>query len=106
MAEKRKSSFKEVLYRLGTDEKSILCCGVLLFQNTDNLHRQGVKGMDIKDVIEKLEDIKNIGQLLEVSLEANEDDPSIIRSVSIINNKLESVIKEVTAEQNKQSGGN
>jgi len=62
--------------------------------------------MDIKDIIEKLEDIKNIGQLLEVSLEANEDDPSIIRSVSIINNKLESVIKEATAEQNKQSGGN
>jgi len=28
MAEKRKSSFKEVLYRLGTDEKSILCSGI------------------------------------------------------------------------------
>jgi len=62
--------------------------------------------MDIKDIIEKLEDIKNIGQLLEVSLEANEDDPSIISSVSIINNKLESVIKEATAGQNKQPGGN
>jgi len=62
--------------------------------------------MDIKDMIEKLEDIKNIGELLAVSLEANEDDPHIIRSVSIINRKLASIIKEATAEQNKQSGGN
>ncbi len=62
--------------------------------------------MDIKDMIEKLEDIKNIGELLETSLQANGDDPSIIRSVSIINRKLTSVIEEAMAEQNKQSGGN
>ena len=62
--------------------------------------------MDIKDIVEKLEDIKNIGELLEASLQANEDDPHIIRSVSIINKKLASVIEEATAEQNKQSGGN
>ena len=61
--------------------------------------------MDIKDIIEKLEDIKTIGQLLEVSLEANEDDPNIIRSVSIINRKLASVIEEATAGQDEQSGG-
>lgn len=62
--------------------------------------------MDIKDMIEKLEDIKNIGQLLEVSLQANEDDPSIIRSVSIINRKLASVIEEASAGQDKKPGGN
>lgn len=61
--------------------------------------------MDIKDIIEKLEDIKTIGQLLEVSLEANEDDPHIIRSVNIINRKLESLIEEATAGQDEQSGG-
>lgn len=61
--------------------------------------------MDIKDMIEKLEDIKNIGQMLEISLQANEDDPNIIRSVSIINRKLASVIEEAKAEQDKKSGG-
>lgn len=61
--------------------------------------------MDIKDMIEKLEDIKNIGQMLEISLQANEDDPSIIRSVSIINRELASVIEEAKAEQDKKSGG-
>ncbi len=35
--------------------------------------------MDIKDMIEKLEDIENIGQMLEISLQANEDDPGIIK---------------------------
>lgn len=33
--------------------------------------------MDIKDLIEELEDIRNIGQMLEISLQANEDDPNI-----------------------------
>lgn len=61
--------------------------------------------MDIKDLIEKLEDIKNIGQMLEISLQANEDDPNIIRSVSIINKELASVIEEAKAEQDKKSGG-
>ena len=58
--------------------------------------------MDIK---EKLEDIKTIGQILAISLEANGDDPHIIRSVSIINRELASVIKEITIGQDKQSGG-
>lgn len=62
--------------------------------------------MDIKDIIEKLEDIKNIGELLETSLQANEDDPSIIKSVCIINRKLTSVIETAAAGQDKQSGGN
>lgn len=61
--------------------------------------------MDIKDLIEKLEDIKNIGQMLEISLQANEDDPSIIRSVSIINRELASVIEEAKTQQDKKSGG-
>lgn len=61
--------------------------------------------MDIKDIIEKLEDIKTIGQILAISLEANKDDPHIIRSVSIINRELASVIKEITIGQDKQSGG-
>lgn len=61
--------------------------------------------MDIKDIIEKLEDIKTIGQILAISLEANGDDPHIIRSVSIINRELASVIKEITIGQDKQSGG-
>lgn len=61
--------------------------------------------MDIKKMIEKLEDIKNIGQMLEISLQANEDDPNIIRSVSIINRELASVIEEAKAEQDKKSGG-
>lgn len=61
--------------------------------------------MDIKDIIEELEDIKNISEMLEISLQANEDDPNIIRSVSIINRKLTAVIEEATAGQNKQSGG-
>lgn len=61
--------------------------------------------MDIKDMIEKLEDIKNIGQMLEISLQANEDDPNIIRSVSIINRELASVIEEAKTQQDKKSGG-
>lgn len=61
--------------------------------------------MDIKDMIEKLEDIKNIGQMLEISLQANEDDLNIIRSVSIINRELASVIEEVKVGQDKKSGG-
>lgn len=61
--------------------------------------------MDIKDLIEKLEDIKNIGEMLEISLQANEDDPSIIRSVSIINRELASVIEEAKTQQDKKSGG-
>ena len=50
--------------------------------------------MDRKDMIEELEDIKNIGQMLEISLQANEDDPNIIRSVSIINRKLAAVMEK------------
>ena len=61
--------------------------------------------MDIKDMIEKLEDIKNIGQMLEISLQANEDDPNIIRSVSIINRELALVIEEAKTQQDKKSGG-
>ena len=61
--------------------------------------------MDIKDIIEEPEDIKNISQLLEISLQANEDDPNIIRSVSIINRNLTFVIEKAIAGQNKQSGG-
>ncbi len=61
--------------------------------------------MDIKDMIEKLEDIKNIGQMLEISLQANEDDPNVIRSVSIINRKLASVIEKATAGLDKKQGG-
>jgi len=61
--------------------------------------------MSINDIIERLEDIKNIGQILAISLEANGDDPHIIRSVSIINRELASVIKEITAGQDEQSGG-
>ena len=62
--------------------------------------------MDRKDMIEELEDIKNIGQMLEISLQANEDDPNIIRSVSIINRKLAAVIEKATAEKDTKSGGN
>lgn len=60
--------------------------------------------MDIKDMIEKLEDIKNIGQMLEISLQANEDDPNVIRSVSIINRKLASVIEKAMAGLDKKAG--
>ena len=62
--------------------------------------------MDMKDMIEELEDIKNIGQMLEISLQTNEDDPNIIRSVSIINRKLAAVIEKSTAEKDKKPGGN
>ena len=68
------------------------------------LQIQGGKHMDIKDMIEKLEDIKNIGQMLEISLQANEDDPNVIRSVSIINRKLASVIEKATAGLDKKAG--
>lgn len=61
--------------------------------------------MNMKEIIEKLEDIKNIGQMLEISLQANEDDPNIIRSVSILNRELASVIEEAKAEPDKKSGG-
>ena len=62
--------------------------------------------MDMKDMIEELEDIKNIGQMLEISLQTNEDDPNIIRSVSIINRKLAAVIEKAMAEKDKKPGGN
>ena len=57
--------------------------------------------MDMKDMIEELEDRKNIGQMLESSLQANEDDLNIIRSVSIINRKLAVVIEKAMAERIK-----
>ena len=60
--------------------------------------------MDMKDMIEELEDRKNIGQMLESSLQANEDDLNIIRSVSIINRKLASVIEKATAGLDKKAG--
>ena len=62
--------------------------------------------MDRKDMIEELEDIKNIGQMLEISLQTNEGDPNIIRSVSIINRKLAAVIEKAMAEKDKKPGGN
>ena len=62
--------------------------------------------MDMKDMIEELEDRKNIGQMLESSLQANEDDLNIIRSVSIMNRKLAVVIEKAMAEEDKKSGGN
>ena len=62
--------------------------------------------MDMKDMLEELEDRKNIGQMLESSLQANEDDLNIIRSVSIINRKLAVVIEKAMAEEDKKSGGN
>jgi len=71
----------------------------------DTFRAQGGKIMDMKDMIQKLEDIKNIGQMLEISLQANEDDPNIIRSISIINRKLASVIEEATAGQDKKLDG-
>lgn len=55
--------------------------------------------MDMKDMIEELEDRKNTGQ-------TNEDDLNIIRSVSIINRKLAVVIEKAMAEEDKKSGGN
>ena len=61
--------------------------------------------MNMKEIIEKLEDIKNIGQMLEISLQANEDDPNIIRSVSILNRELATVIEEAKEELDKKSGG-
>lgn len=57
--------------------------------------------MDMKDMIEELEDIKNIGQMLEISLQTKEDNHNIIRSVSIINRKLAAVIDKATAERIK-----
>jgi len=78
---------------------------IQIITNHIQLRTQGGKIMDIKDMIEKLEDIKNIGQMLEISLQANGDDPSVIRSVSIINRKLASVIKEAKAGKSEQSGG-
>ena len=80
--------------------------GMILIQKRRPLQIQGGKIMDMKDMIEELEDIKNIGQMLEISLQANEDDPNIIRSVSIINRKLAAVIEKATAEKDKKSGGN
>lgn len=78
---------------------------ILIISKRRQLQAQGGKIMDMKDMIEKLEDIKNIGQMLEISLQANEDDPNIIRSVSIINRKLASVIEEATAGQDKKLDG-
>lgn len=43
-----------------------------------------------------LEDIKNIVQLLEMSLANNKDDEHIIRSVNIINRMIETSINEDT----------
>ncbi|MBP3475316.1 MAG: hypothetical protein J6K48_03230 [Lachnospiraceae bacterium] len=48
----------------------------------------------IDDLQEKLEDIQNITQLLEMSLANNGDDPHIIKSVGIIDKMLAAIIKE------------
>lgn len=48
----------------------------------------------IDDLQEKLEDIQNITQLLEMSLANNGDDPHIIKSVSIIDKMLATIIME------------
>lgn len=61
--------------------------------------------MSISDIIEKLADIKNIAELLEISLRANADDPHIIRSVNIINRQLASVLEEAAEGLDKQPGG-
>ena len=73
---------------------SFVAGGMILIQSANRYKHREEKIMDMKDMIEELEDIKNIGQMLEVSLQANEDDPNIIRSVSIINRKLAAVIEK------------
>jgi hypothetical protein len=80
--------------------------GMILIQKRRPLQIQGGKIMDMKDMIEELEDIKNIGQMLEISLQTKEDNHNIIRSVSIINRKLAAVIDKATAEKDKKPGGN
>ena len=46
----------------------------------------------IDNLEESLHDIKNIVQLLEISLQSNEDDRHIVRSVDIINKMVTTVI--------------
>lgn len=95
------------LYRLVCDLRNVLCGrGHDSDSKRRSLQTQGGKIMDRKDMIEELEDIKNIGQMLEISLQTNEDDPNIIRSVSIINRKLAAVIEKAMAEKDKKPGGN
>lgn len=48
----------------------------------------------IDNLQEKLEDIQNITQLLEMSLANNGDDPHIIRSVNIIDRMIAKCIGE------------
>lgn len=52
----------------------------------------------VETVQGNLEDIRNIVQLLKMSLLNNEDDPHICRSVDIIDKMLKSVIHEDMGE--------
>lgn len=48
----------------------------------------------VQQLHESLEDIKNVVQLLEMSLVNNEDDKHIVRSVNIINKMLNTVLND------------
>ena len=52
----------------------------------------------VTSVVEKLHDIQNVVQLLEVSLASNRDDESIIRTVQIINRMVGALIEHECKE--------
>lgn len=49
-------------------------------------------------IIERLLDIQNVVQLLEVNLDSNNEDKSIIRSVQLINKMIDSMMSNELAE--------
>lgn len=53
-----------------------------------NLHAEA-----IEEITEKMRDIRNVVQLLEISLKSNEDDGHIVRSVGVIDKMLASVVE-------------
>jgi len=49
---------------------------------------------EVEEVIEKVKDVRNVLQLLEMSLQINEDDGHVARSVTVIDKMLASVLEQ------------
>lgn len=66
--------------------------------NINNIHNGNNVICKATTIREKLFDIQNVVQMLEVSLASNNDDKSIIRSVSIINSMIGALIENECKE--------
>lgn len=67
-----------------------MACMVIL--NGKNMEMKGLQN-SIETLQDKIEDIRNIIQILEISMQNTEEDEHIIRSVSVIDKMLDNVLQ-------------